>query len=68
MIQAPNLGTINIQQEVFIFLGSYIGITLLSALFTFLMRQTIIVTSRKIEQKLKDDLYAHIQRLTITHL
>lgn len=67
MIQAPNPGTINIQQEVFIFLGSYIGLTLLSALFTFLMRQTIIVTSRKIEQKLKDDLYAHIQRLTITH-
>ena len=67
MIQDSNPGAINIQQEVFIFLGSYIGLTLLSALFTFLMRQTIIVTSRKIEQKLKDDLYAHIQRLTITH-
>jgi ATP-binding cassette subfamily B multidrug efflux pump len=67
MIQVPDLGTINIQREVFIFLGSYIGLTLLSALFTFLMRQTIIVASRKIEQKLKDDLYTHIQRLAITH-
>jgi ATP-binding cassette subfamily B protein len=57
----------NILKEVLLFLVYYIGLTLLSALFTFLMRQTIIVASRKIEQKLKDDLYSHIQRLAITH-
>jgi ATP-binding cassette, subfamily B, multidrug efflux pump len=57
----------DIQEEVLLFLFYYIGLTLLSAVFTFLMRQTIIVTSRKIEQKLKADLYAHIQRLAISH-
>jgi ATP-binding cassette subfamily B protein len=57
----------DIQEEVLFFLFYYIGLTLLSAVFTFLMRQTIIVTSRKIEQKLKADLYAHIQRLAISH-
>ncbi|MBL7790009.1 MAG: ABC transporter ATP-binding protein [Chitinophagales bacterium] len=59
--------TINIQKEILLFLSYYIALTLLSALFTFLMRQTIIVASRKIEQKLKDDLYAQIQRLAIGH-
>lgn len=57
----------NIQNEVLGFLFYYIGLTLLSAVFTFLMRQTIIVASRKIEQKLKGDLYAHTQRLAISH-
>lgn len=52
--------------QIFLFLGYYIGLTLISALFTFLMRQTIIKASRRIEQKLKDDLYDHIQRLTIS--
>ena len=62
--KSPNF---DIQGEVLQFLFYYIGLTLLSAVFTFLMRQTIIVASRKIEQKLKGDLYAHIQRLAITH-
>lgn len=57
----------DIQKEVLLFLFYYIGLTLLSAVFTFLMRQTIIVASRKIEQKLKADLYEHIQRLAISH-
>ena len=62
--KSPNF---DIQGEVLQFLFYYIGLTLLSAVFTFLMRQTIIVASRKIEQKLKGDLYAHIQRLAISH-
>jgi ATP-binding cassette, subfamily B, multidrug efflux pump len=54
-----------IKSEVMVFIAYYLGLTLTSAFFTFLMRQTIIVNSRKIEQHLKDDLYAHIQRLHI---
>lgn len=55
----------DIQSEIIRFLVFYIGLTILSAVFTFLMRQTIIVASRKIEQKLKDDLYYHIQCLDL---
>lgn len=55
----------NIKSEVYTFLIYYIGLTLISSFFTFLMRQTIIVASRKIEQHLKDDMYSHIQRLHI---
>ncbi|MFN9353256.1 MAG: ABC transporter ATP-binding protein [Chitinophagales bacterium] len=67
VINSTSDAGMSIQKEVFVFLSYYIGLTILSAVFTFLMRQTIIVASRKIEQKLKDDLYAHIQRLAITH-
>lgn len=55
-----------VKSEILTFLFYYIGLTLISAFFTFLMRQTIIVTSRKIEQQLKDDMYSHIQRLEIS--
>ena len=54
-----------IQSDVILFLLYFLGLTLISALFTFLMRQTIIISSRKIEQHLKDDLYAHIQKIEI---
>jgi len=57
----------SIVSDVVHFLLFYLGLTILSAVFTFLMRQTIIVASRKIEQRLKDDLYNHIQHLDITH-
>jgi len=67
VINSPVKTSVNIQREIILFLAAYIGLTLLSALFTFLMRQTIIVASRKIEQRLKGDLYAHIQRLAISH-
>lgn len=69
IINKINLGTSSldvIQSDVIKFLAFFLGLTLLSAFFTFLMRQTIIVASRKIEQRLKDDLYNHIQSLDIT--
>ncbi len=47
------------------FIIYYIGLTLISAIFTFLMRQTIIVASRKIEYDLKNESYKHIQNLNI---
>ncbi len=42
-----------------------LGATALSGLFTFLMRQMIIVVSRFIEADLKNDIYAQYQRLSL---
>ena len=41
----------------------FIAFTLLQGFFMFLMRQTIIVVSRLIEFDLKNDVFAHYQRL-----
>ena len=43
-----------------------IGSSLLTGLFTFMMRQTIIVASRKIEYELKNKIYSHYQEISIT--
>jgi ATP-binding cassette subfamily B protein len=42
-----------------------IGIALLGGFFTFLMRQTIIVTSRLIEFDLKNEIYQQYQKLSL---
>jgi ATP-binding cassette, subfamily B, multidrug efflux pump len=42
-----------------------VGVALLSGFFTFLMRQTIIVTSRLIEFDLKNEIYQQYQRLSL---
>jgi len=42
-----------------------IGVTLIAGFFTFLMRQTIIVTSRLIEFDLKNEIYQQYQQLSI---
>ncbi|MBI3141595.1 MAG: ABC transporter ATP-binding protein [Bacteroidetes bacterium] len=53
--------------------GTFIGFgikflifALISGVFLFLMRQMIIVASRKIEKQLKDDIYAHLQSLSMS--
>lgn len=48
------------------FLGLYGLFAMLSALFTFLMRQTIIVVSRKIEYDLKNELFHQYQKLDLS--
>ncbi len=45
-----------------------IGFSLLEGLFTFFMRQTIIVASRHIEYDLKNAVYAHYQKLDMAFL
>lgn len=50
-------------KSLFAFFIIYIGVALLEGIFTFLMRQTIIVVSRYIEFDLKNDLYQHYQSL-----
>lgn len=42
-----------------------VGVAILAGVFTFLMRQTIIVTSRLIEFDLKNEIYQQYQRLSI---
>ena len=48
-----------------IFLGTYVLVSLLEGFFTFMMRQTIIVVSRLIEYDMKNDMYAHYQKLDL---
>jgi ATP-binding cassette subfamily B multidrug efflux pump len=48
-----------------IFLATYIIVALLEGFFTFMMRQTIIVVSRLIEYDMKNDMYAHYQKLDL---
>ncbi len=50
-------------KQLFIFFCIYMGVALMEGLFTFLMRQTIIVVSRLIEFDLKNDVYQHYQQL-----
>ena len=42
-----------------------LGATVLAALFTFVMRQTIIIVSRKVEYDLKNEVYEHYQKLSL---
>ncbi len=46
--------------------GFIIGLAIISGFFLFLMRQTIIVMSRMIEYDLKNEIYAHYQKLDIS--
>lgn len=46
--------------------GIFIGSSLLTGFFAFMMRQTIIVTSRKIEFELKNKIYKQYQELSLT--
>lgn len=42
-----------------------IGLAILSGLFTFLMRQTLIVMSRLVEFDMKNEIYQQYQRLSL---
>lgn len=42
-----------------------VGVTLFSGIFRFLIRQTIIVASREIEYDLRNDLWTHLQKLSL---
>lgn len=53
------------KQQLFEYILIILGAALLSALFTFLMRQTIINVSRYIEFDLKNEVFDHYQRLNL---
>ena len=44
-----------------------IGMALLKGLFMYLMRQTIIVMSRHVEYDLKNDIFNHFQKLSVSY-
>lgn len=54
-----------IKQELLYNVLWIIGVAILAGFFTFLMRQTIIVTSRLIEFDLKNEIYQQYQRLSL---
>ncbi|WP_299013723.1 ABC transporter ATP-binding protein [uncultured Polaribacter sp.] len=54
-----------IEHELLINVLLIIGVAILAGFFTFLMRQTIIVTSRLIEFDLKNEIYQQYQQLSL---
>jgi len=47
-----------------VFAGAIVALTLVSGVFKFLMRQTVVVASRHIEYDLRNALYDHLQTLS----
>ncbi|SDJ52733.1 ABC transporter ATP-binding protein [Chryseobacterium jejuense] len=59
-------GNLGFNHQVLIYVGIIVGCSLLTGFFTFMMRQTIIVASRRIEYELKNRIYRHYQDLSLT--
>ena len=55
-----------VKRELLINIGLILGTTVLGALFTFIMRQTIIVASRYIEYDLKNTIFKQYERLSLS--
>lgn len=53
--------------SLFSYAAMIVGLSLVSGFFTFLTRQTLIVMSRHIEFDLRNDLLAHIQKLSLSY-
>ncbi|KIA89416.1 ABC transporter ATP-binding protein [Kaistella jeonii] len=58
--------SLGFNKQVLIYVGIIVGSSLLTGFFTFMMRQTIIVASRRIEYELKNKIYSHYQDLSLT--
>ncbi|MGZ5209618.1 MAG: ABC transporter ATP-binding protein [Kaistella sp.] len=61
--QTTNLG---FNRQVLIYVAIIVVSSILTGFFTFMMRQTIIVASRRIEYELKNKIYTHYQELSLT--
>lgn len=59
-------GSLGFNRQVLIYVAIIVGCSLLTGFFTFMMRQTIIVASRRIEYELKNKIYRHYQDLSLT--
>ncbi|HEY0262835.1 MAG TPA: ABC transporter ATP-binding protein [Chitinophagales bacterium] len=60
---SPEISTKNVGKLILSFSAVYLAVSLAEGVFTFFMRQTIIVVSRYIEYDLKNKLYDHYQYL-----
>lgn len=58
--------TFGFNEQVLINVAIIVGSSLLTGFFTFMMRQTIIVASRRIEYELKNKIYRHYQEMSLT--
>ena len=50
-------------RKLIIYALAILGVTIIQGIFRFLMRQTMIVASRRIEYELRSDLFSHILKL-----
>ena len=64
--EISNTTNLGFNRQVLIYVGIIVGSSLLTGFFTFMMRQTIIVASRRIEYELKNKIYTHYQELSLT--
>ena len=64
--EIANTTSLGFNKQVLFYVGIIVGSSLLTGFFTFMMRQTIIVSSRKIEYELKNKIYNHYQELSLT--
>jgi ATP-binding cassette, subfamily B, multidrug efflux pump len=56
-----------ISGDLLMWAGLIVGFSLIAGVFTFLTRQTIIVTSRHIEFDLRNDLLSHLQKMSYSY-
>ncbi len=59
-------GSLGFNRQVLIYVAIIVGSSILTGFFTFMMRQTIIVASRRIEYELKNKIYRHYQQMSVT--
>jgi ATP-binding cassette subfamily B protein len=60
-----DLGSIDVSR-ILLYSGMVVGFSLISGMFTFLTRQTIIVVSRHVEYDLRNDFLGHLQKLPLS--
>ena len=63
---APYIEGLSLQTKILVFAGLVLLMALMKGVFTFFMRQTIIVMSRLIEYDLKNEIYEHYQALSMS--
>lgn len=60
-----SLETVSTEKALIYYALSLLGIAFLEGVFLFFMRQTIIVMSRYVEYDLRNDFFAHLQKMSI---
>ncbi|ETN97004.1 ABC transporter ATP-binding protein [Zhouia amylolytica] len=64
-LNTPDASLTEVKDELILYILIIIGTTLLSAFFTFLMRQTIINVSRYVEYDLKNEIFKQYEKLSL---
>lgn len=65
-IKTKSISQAQLKEELLYYIALIIGVSLIGAFFTFLMRQTLIVMSRLIEFDLKNEVYKQYQKLSLS--